>query len=68
MINLPAIFNNTNIKSSLVTNKFNFLKSIVAYDLTVPICYKIFINLIDFTLKLHIDEFLAIQYIALQFR
>ena len=37
MINLPARFNSTNVKSSLVSNKWNFITPILVYDLTASI-------------------------------
>ena len=43
MINLPAIFNSTNVQPGLVTNKCNFITPSVVNDLNVaPICSKIF--------------------------
>ena len=55
IINLPAIFNSSNVISSLVTNKYS---SFVAYDLTALICSKIF-NYINFASDLYVDCLLA---------
>ena len=55
IINLPAIFNSSNVISSLVTNKYS---SFVAYDLTALICSKMF-NYINFPSDLHVDCLLA---------
>ena len=58
MINLPARFNSTNVKSSLVMNECNLITPTVVYDVTAPIRSKIF-NFINFALELDVDLFLA---------
>lgn len=58
MINLPARFNSTNVKSSLVMNKCNLITPTVVYDVTAPIRSKIF-NFINFALELDVDLLLA---------
>ena len=58
MINLPARFNSTNVKSSLVSNKWNFITPTLVYDLTASIRAKIF-NFNNFVLELDVDQFLA---------
>ena len=46
----------TNVKSSLVTNEGNSVIRIFTYDLTTPICSKIF-NFINFVSGLDVDQF-----------
>ena len=46
----------TNVKSSLVTNEGNSVICIFTYDLTTPICSKIF-NFINFVSGLDVDQF-----------
>lgn len=62
MINLPAMFNSTNVKSSLVTKKCNFTTPTVFYDLSAPIHSERFkINSLCRTLML-ISFLLILQY------
>ena len=53
MINLPAIFSSINVKF-----KYNFITPTVVYDLTTPICPKIF-NYNIFVAELDVDQYLA---------
>ena len=58
MINLPTIFSSINVKSNLLTNKCNFITHTVVYDLTAPICSKIF-NFNKFVAEHDVDQFLV---------
>ena len=58
MINPSAIFNSTNVKSSLVTNKCNFTTPAFAYDLTATISSKIF-NFNNFVSELDVNQLLT---------
>ena len=58
MINLPEIFDSSNVKSSLVTIKWNFITPAVVYDLPAPICSKIF-DFNNFVSELGFDQFVA---------
>ena len=54
MFSLPAIFDCPNIKSSLITNKCNFITSTVVSDLTAPIHFNEF-NFNNFVSALYAD-------------
>ena len=58
MIQLPAMFNSTKVKPSLLINKCNFTTSTIAYDLTAPICSKIF-KFNHFESELDVEQFLG---------
>ena len=53
MIDLPAIFSSINVKF-----KYNFITPTGVYDLTTPICPKIF-NYNIFVAECDVDQYLA---------